>query len=209
MAEKSLEIVVERNHFYQDGYRKLSLIFMLLLVSAVFLGFVNSHLRSVSKRPPEYFAMTCDGNFATITPLSDPMVSDAKLLAWANRVITTVYSLDFVHYRGQLESASHFFTAIGWRGFGTVFQSARNLETVLEKKLLVSAVPTAAPLIEKRGVINGRYTWQVNMPILVTYESNDTKIQQALDVIINIQRVSMSRNADGIAISQYIASEGK
>ncbi len=209
MTEQSLEIVVERNHFYRDGYRKLSLIFMVLLTSAIMLFFVNSHLSKTQKRPPEFFAMTCDGNFASVIPLSEPMVSDAKLLAWANRVITSVYSFDFVHFREQLEDSSHYFTARGWQEFGRVFQSARNLETVLEKNLLVSAVPTAAPLIEKRGVINGLYTWQVSMPILVTYQSNETNIQQALDVIINIQRVSMYRNSDGIAISQYIASEGK
>ncbi len=209
MAEKSLETVVERNHFYRDGYQKLSLIAVVLLVSAVALSFVNLHLQSHRKRPPEFFAMTCDGNFATITPLSNPMVTDAKLLAWANRVIASVYSFDYVHYREQLEGASHHFTSVGWRGFGGVFRAARNLETVLEKKLLVSSVSTAAPLITKRGVINGRYTWQVSMPIIVTYESSNTNIQQALDIVVNIQRVSMYHNADGIAVNQYIASEGK
>ena len=124
-------------------------------------------------------------------------------------MVSAAYSFDYVHYREQLEKASHYFTYAGWKGFGEVFKAARNLETVLEKKLLVSAVATSAPMITKRGVINGRYTWQVTMPILVTYQSSETNIQQALNVVINVTRVSMQVNPEGIAVTQYIASEGK
>ena len=31
-------------------------------------------------------------------------------------------------------------------------------------------------MITKRGVLNGRYTWQITMPILVTYQNKDTNI---------------------------------
>jgi len=209
VAEKSLEVVLERRQFYQDSYKTLALAIITLLVLAVGLATLNFHFMSHRKRAPEFFAMTCDGGFATVTPLSSPYVTDAQLLAWTNHVVTSVYSFDFVHYREQLENASHFFTARGWKSFGDIFKKARNLETVLEKKLLVSAIPTAAPMITKRGVLNGRYTWQITMPILVTYQNKDTNIQQALHVVINIMRVSMLQNPDGIAVAQYIASEGK
>lgn len=209
MAEKTLEVVLARQAFYQESYRKLALAVVLLSLLAVALASLNYHYLSHRKRPPEFFAMTCDGNFATLTPLSQPYVTDAQLLAWANKVLTSVYSFDFVHYREQLEKVSHSFNSAGWRSFGEVFRKARNLETVLSKRLLVSAEPTAAPTITRRGVVSGRYTWQVSMPILVTYQNSDTNIQQALDVIINVTRVSMQQNPDGIAVAQYIASEGK
>ena len=73
MAKKSLELVVERNSFYRDNYQKLSLVLVVMLLSVVFLSWLNFHLLSNRSRPPEYFAMTCDGNFATITPLSNLM----------------------------------------------------------------------------------------------------------------------------------------
>jgi intracellular multiplication protein IcmL len=209
VAEKTLEVVLERKRFYQDSYQSLMLAVVILLLMIFAAGWLNYSLMGKRARPPEFFAMTCDGNFATLTPLSQPYLTDAQLLAWANRVITSVYSYDFVHYREQLESMSHHFTPLGWKGFGDIFRKARNLETVSQKRLLVSARPMAAPMIDRRGVINGVYTWQLTMPILVTYQNKDANIQQALNVVVNIRRVSMLQNADGVAVSQYIASEGK
>lgn len=207
MASDSLTTVMERHGFYQDGYKKASLIVVAMLVLSVMLLVLDFSLLANRKRPPEFFTLTCDGNFATVTPLSSPYVSDAKVLSWAATAISSAYSMDYIHFREQLESNSTHFTPLGWRSFGDVFKASRNLETVIDRKLIVSSVPTAAPVITKRGVLNGRYTWQVEMPILVSYQNKDTDIQQSLKVTVNVVRTPLSEGQDGIAISQYIATE--
>lgn len=207
MAADSLKTVMERYGFYQEGYKKASLLVFFLLVFMVLLIVLDFSLFQNRKRSPEFFTLTCDGSFATVTPLSQPYVVDSKVLSWAATAISSAYSMDYIHYREQLERNSIRFTPQGWRSFGRVFKQSRNLETVVERKLIVSSVPTAAPVITKRGVLNGRYTWQVEMPILVSYQNKDTDIQQSLKVTVNVVRTPLSEGQDGIAISQYIATE--
>lgn len=207
MAADSLKTVMERYSFYQDGYQKSALIAVAMIVAMILLVIFDVSVFSNRKRAPEFFTLTCDGSFATVTPLSQPYVKDSKVLSWAATAIVSAYSLDYVHYREQLEKNAVHFTALGWQSFGNVFKASRNLETVIEKQLIVSSMPTSAPVITKRGVLNGRYTWQVDMPILVTYQNKDTDLQQSLNVTVNIVRTPLSDGQDGIAISQYIATE--
>jgi len=86
-------------------------------------------------------------------------------------------------------------------------KKSRNLETVIAKKLTVSAVPTGAPIILDQKVIGGVYKWKIQLPMLVTYESSSTKITQPTLVTMLITRVSTLEVPKGIAIDAFYMSE--
>ena len=71
--------------------------------------------------------------------------------------------------------------------------------------MIVSAVATKAPVILQKGILNGRFAWRVQMPLLVTFQSAVEFSQQQLVVTLLISRVSTLNSPRGIGISQFVA----
>lgn len=203
-----LETVALRQNFYRDGYRRLLGVVTILALIAVVMVSIIAYLAYHQKKRPEYFATTQDGRILPIYPLSSPIVSQEQLLQWANQAAISVYNYSFVNYRKELQEASDYFTPEGWKSFEDALTRSSNLETVIKKKLVSSAVATGAPVVEKRGILNGRYTWRISMPLLITYESASDVIQQSLIVTMNIVRVPVINTPKGIAIAQFFARPG-
>ncbi len=133
-------------------------------------------------------------------------MATSELLQWANEAAVAAYSYNFANYRKALQDASQYFTATGWNNYQAALKSSRNLETVIAKKLVVSAEAKAAPVIIDQGELEGQYVWKVQMPLLVRFQSVSTDISTPLLVTILIKRVSTLYVPKGIAIDQYIAA---
>jgi len=210
MAENiddAVEVVRLRNEFYRDSYRKV--VIALLVCIFVVLMLAGSLVYIIGNPPmPKYFATSTDGRIMPLVPLDRPNLSTAALLQWANTAAVAAYTYNFVNYRQALQAASDFFTPEGWQGFMSELQSSNNLNAVIDKKLIVSAVATGAPVVLDQGVILGAYTWRVQLPLLVTYQSASQFSQQAITVTMLINRVSTLSSPLGVGISQFIASGG-
>jgi intracellular multiplication protein IcmL len=207
MAEDTLEVVRLRNDFYRDNYRRV--MSMLLLSSLVIVILVCAVVYVVLNPPaPKYFATDAQGRIIRLTPIDEPNLSEEALLQWANIAAVAAYTYNFVNYRQELQAASEFFTPDGWQKFIQALQSSNNLNAVIAKKLVVTAVATDAPVILQRGVLNGRYSWRVQIPLLVTYQSASQISQQNVVVTMLITRISTLNSARGIGIAQFVASGG-
>jgi len=203
MAEDALTAVALRNKFYQDGQRKMVVV---LLVSMIANFVLASMLVYIITHPPapKYFATSINGRITPLFPLDEPNQSDSAVLQWANQAAIAAFTYNFVNYRTELQASSGFFTAEGWDQFLTALQQSNNLDAVKAKKLIVSAVATKAPIILQKGVLNGRFAWRVQMPLLVTYQSASEFSQQNNVVTLLITRVSTLNSPRGIGISQFV-----
>lgn len=204
----ALEVIKHRSDFYVDKYRKVTTLLIIMVAINAFLIF-SCYVLYNTRPNPEYFATTATGGIIKLQPLSQPIVSPSALLEWATRAAVSAYTYNFVDYRRQLEEASHYFSPNGWRNFEEVLKSSRNLQTVIEQKLVTTAVATGAPVIDDRMVLFGRYTWKVSVPVLVKFESASKTYTQQLIVKMLIQRVPVLNNERGIAISQFVAAPAK
>ncbi|CDZ76918.1 Macrophage killing protein with similarity to conjugation protein [Legionella massiliensis] len=203
MAEDALMAVSMRNDFYRDGQRKT----MLALLLSIIINFVlASLLVYLLTHPPEprYFATSIAGRITPLFPLNEPNQSDSAVLQWSNQAAIAAFTYNFVNYRDELQSSSGFFTADGWTQFLNALQQSNNLDAVKAKKLIVSAVATRAPIILQKGLLNGVYSWRVQMPILVTYQSASEFSQQNNVVTMLITRVPTLNSPRGIGISQFV-----
>lgn len=207
MVDDAVEIVRLRNNFYRDNYRRLvvALLALLLIVSAL----VGAVIYQVMNRPePRYFATTVDGRIMPLYPLSDAMLSPRDLLQWAHGAAVSAYTYNFVNYRDAMQQLQNQFTPDGWRYYEDALKISRNLEMVIAKKLVVSAVATGTPVILDQAVIGGRYSWKVQIPLLVSYQSPNEQTQKPIIVMMIISRVPTVDMPKGIAIVSFIASEG-
>lgn len=205
MVDDALETIRLRNDFYRDNYRRvLSVLLIMVLVNILLVGVVFFQVSHVPQ--PQYFATTADGRIMPLYPLSEPMIASSELLQWANRSAVAAHTYNFVDYREALQRVQGDFTSDGWKFFEDALKTSRTLETVLEKKLVVSAVATGAPVILDQGVINGRYAWKVQMPLLVTYQSASEQTQQPVVVTMVVTRVPTVNTPRGIAIASFVES---
>nr|WP_235776141.1 DotI/IcmL family type IV secretion protein [Rickettsiella massiliensis] len=82
------------------------------------------------------------------------------------------------------------------------------MQAVISKKLIVSAVATGVPVVLEQGLLAGRYTWKVQIPMLVTFQSASQFSQQSVTVTMLIVRVSPLESPAAIGIAQFIVSGG-
>ncbi len=203
MPEDALVAVTLRNNFYRDGQRKTVVTLILSVISNVILSLMLAYI--ITHPPePKYFATSINGRITPLFALNAPNQSDSAILQWANQAAIAAFSYNFVNYRSELQASSGFFTADGWDQFLTALQQSNNLDAVKAKKLVVSAVATRAPVILQKGVLNGRFAWRVQMPILTTYQSASEFSQQNNVVTMLITRVSTLNSPRGIGIAQFV-----
>ncbi len=203
MAQDALTVVALRNRFYKDSQRKVIFALLIAIIVNIVMAFMLVYM--ITHPPaPKYFATTINGRITPLFPLDEPNQSDSAVLQWANQAAIAAFTYNFVNYRDELQASSGFFTADGWDQFLNALQSSNNLDAVKAKKLIVSAVATRAPIILQKGVLNGSFSWRVQMPILVTYQSASEFTQQNNVVTMLITRVSTLNSPRGIGISQFV-----
>lgn len=204
MAEE-LEKVASRNEYYKDGVHRLFLI-LLVSLSLNIIGIYVLYYIYTHPPKPVYFPTSATGRITPLIPLDQPNMSDIEIKQWSNLAIIAAYSYNFVNYRSELQASSEFFTADGWNTFIAALKNSNNLQAIISNKFVVSAVATQAPVILQKDVVNGRYSWRVKMPIIVTYQSSSLFSQTPLVVNMLITRVSTLNTPKGIGIAQFVSA---
>ncbi|MFM0265523.1 DotI/IcmL/TraM family protein [Paraburkholderia sediminicola] len=195
--------------FYERWFPVLIYIILALAiaVSVCVAGFIFLKSQKVER---EYFAADPAGHLTPMVPLGEPYLADGALLSWAQQCVTQANNYDFVHYREQLQTSSACFSDDGWQSFQDALAKSGNLDIVKNKNLIAAAVLTKAPVITNQGRRGSRYMWQVQMPLLITYQggqSGQAQLTQRLLVTLMIGRVPTYVNAHGVGIDQYIGEE--
>lgn len=138
------------------------------------------------------------------TDISEPNLSDSAILSWANSTAVATFSYDSTNYRSEIQKLSGFFTDNGWSQFMSALNKSKNFDAVKNKQLIVSAVVTAPPVILQKGVVNKVYSWQVQMPMTVSYKGASDNTQQNVIVTMQINRTSSVNSPTGVAINQFV-----
>lgn len=199
----AIQNILSRYEFYRDRYRWV--VYALLAQSLAMVIAVITISYLARKEPePRYFATRADGALIRLIPLREPMLTRSAVLSWAGRAATGAFTFDFVNFRQQLQDAAQAFTPEGWRSFLKALEDSRNLEAVKERKLVVTAALQGAPVLLTEGVVNGRYQWRIEMPIVVAYQSGSDSQRQSMLVVLTVSRVPVLEFPEGIGITQFV-----
>jgi intracellular multiplication protein IcmL len=203
MGTDGLTVILMRNAFYRDNYKRALFAVLILFCVDVLLSFAIVH-RSLTPPQPQYFATNPQYQLIKWHPLSDPVVSDNYVLQWVTTAVRQAFSLDFIHWREQLQTASINFTPSGWHWFLNAFKQSGDLQTLVQLKMVSDSVVTGAPVIQGKAILDGRFVWKVEMPMMITYTSQQKTIRQPLKIILMVQRVSVVDSPYRIAINQFL-----
>jgi intracellular multiplication protein IcmL len=137
--------------------------------------------------------------------LAEAYMTPAQVLVWANEAVVSTYTTNFVNYPQTLQTASHYFTPAAWKAYYETLKNSGQLETIIKKKLVVSTVATSAPIILNEGVKEGKYTWTVQMPVLIKYQNAHTAKTEHRVVNLSIVRTPQYIGTRGLGIQSFSA----
>lgn len=203
ISEEGVTLVLMRNAFYRDNYRRA--VFALMIVFFINIALASAIIyRYLNPPSPQYFAANSQYQLIKWHPLSDPVVSNNFVLQWVTTAVLAAFSLDYIHWRQQLQTASNYFTPSGWYWFLSAFKKSGNLQTLVSLNMVSNATVTAAPVVQYQAVLSGRYVWRIQIPIMVTYTNGTKTINQPMKVTLIVERVPVQESPDRIAINQFL-----
>jgi hypothetical protein len=139
-------------------------------------------------------------------PLNQTQLSSPEVLNWTKKALNEIYTYNYQNHKEVLNNIRRYFTPSGYDSYVKGLEESKNIKTVEEKKLTVSAVIDQNGEILKQGVEKDIYTWQIKVPLLVTYHNDKDTFKQNLNVTVEITRVKFSQSLQGIAIN-YLTAE--
>ena len=174
-----------------------------VLTAATFAGYVSLH-------STVYIAVaaTPDGRLVPLTPLDEPIMSDAALRNWTVAAVTEAFTLGHHDWRLRLAAIRENFTDSGYDSFLEGLGESLFLDRLRDNLQVASAVARGAPVIVDTRHFAGRIGWAVEFPILVTFSAGARRVSQELIAQVLVMRVPLEERAAGISIEQLIASKG-
>lgn len=202
--DQAVAAVLARHAYVRERHIFLSRIIVAL--SAALLGsmFVNIvlFLRPVEYR---YFLADTEGRIRDIVPLDRPVEALPVVSAWVANAVSQSLTFSFANYRQEFAAARQHFTPQGWAEFERALLDSGLLRIVRENMYVTTAVPTSAPVLSQQGLMNGRYAWRFQIPMVVTYESAAQRMGQNMMVTVTVVRVPEHENPRGLGILQIVA----
>lgn len=200
-----------RFEWYRDGFRLL--LGLLLLVSWVLAVSMGLNVFLLAHQPsPKFLIQTADHQLVGVVPLNEPSFSDAYITQWVVEAILAANNWSFANYRESLQKAcNQYFTPNGCQEYRDALIRIGNLESVKTKRLNVRAVVVKPPLILNK-VISGqtqRFTWNMQMELVVSYLSSAEQTSQNLIVNVVVVRRPLTEYEKGIGIEKYVATVGR
>jgi intracellular multiplication protein IcmL len=201
-----LEQVTLRNEFYRDKFRMMASSLPVLLVALTISVSLNVVL--ATRKPVErYFTVDPAGRLTKIVALAEPYVTDAFVASWVSDKVSRAYSIDPQNYRREVSDLEPFFTQDGHQQYINSLQSSGTIDLITKKLLVMTAVPTGAPVVVGHGVADGVFFWKVQVPMLVSYRSSTQSAQKNRIVEVTVVRRQTMESPEGIGISQFVASD--
>ncbi len=154
-------------------------------------------------------ALTLKGKAEQMRVLNQPNLMTNAVLHWAQNAATMALTFNFNNYSQVIEESRVYFTPEGYKNFISAMNSARLLQDIQKKQLAVYAVATDTPIVLKEGAVTeGSYAWQVQFPMLLTFESERA---DKLNVVVTllISRIPTSESVSGIGIASFVMNKAE
>lgn len=201
-------IIFSRKMLKGDPFYSSILLLSLILVGASILLFAWDFYARTHKDTPTFFAVMADEKVIRLRALRAPNLTTQALLDWASQAATTIYTLNFNNYKEVIRDARIYFTPAGYENFKQAINNAGIISTIVQKRLVVSAVVIDTPVVLKEAVLDsGYYAWQVQFPMLLTYQSAGEQVQSRILLTLLVTRVPSSESVTGIGIASFIVTE--
>lgn len=188
-----------------ERYKKLLQFVMLETVTIAVLSGIFLFAMPFFMPVYEYYAMNPQKQGVQLVALTMPNMTNRAILSWATTSITEIMTLGFGDFENKLGQQQIRFTPEGWDGFRNAFIKQKIGESFKQNQLVLTTVPSNTPVIVAQGVNeNHIYQWRVQMPVIMTYATNNNITKHEKSVIdLTIVRVRAEQSPSGIGIDSW------
>lgn len=137
---------------------------------------------------------------ALATSLIQPNMSTTDILVWANEAAVRLNTYNYLTYREDRQNMQNYFLPQTWNMYYKTLQKKHYKELLTEQKMTVSAVPLDVAVLLQQGVSEKRYTWKVEIPLLVRFKSGQRELTQKRSITLVIQRSPPYLGKRGVGI---------
>lgn len=183
----------------------------LIAMTAVTGAAVVAAVLAVSAKPePKYFAATEDGGILPLVPVSSPYLTDGQVTNFAVEAVTGALTIDFANWRKDLAATSAYFERPGgWNAFLDALERSGMLSYIRERRLVSTAVANGAAIV-RSGLDGGkRYSWTVQIPLNITYESASELSRDELLAEVEVARLPTWESPDAVGLTRIVVRPGK
>lgn len=202
-AENQIAKVVKSN-LWRMVYFAGGLLLMAVVANVILLYAL------LYKYPVNQFLWTSDArSVCSATSLVEPNISPALVKDFASRTALGLNSYDYINWRRALSTTlDNFFTKAGRSAYAAAFEQSGILSRVRSNYYVVTSVSSDEPVIVSEGVVAGRYSWTVEVPLTIYYRTNVDVLPENRILALTIVRVDPSpANLNGIAVDGVISRQ--
>jgi len=198
-SQKSLKITL-RQDFYTDHIKKYSIVAILCTVILFFL--IYSVLVTYWDKPKDqYFAGYRDGSIIQTIPVDKRYFFDSEVSSWASVVLMDLLTFDFLNYADNISQQSGHFSDNGLNSFITWFKKEL-LENIQNNRFVLSTHLCGVAEVVDRGLNNDKvYSWDLNIPVVMTFQNSLKKEILTAVVGLNLIRVPNTESFEGVNIN--------
>jgi hypothetical protein len=184
-------------------------IFYLILTILLGVGLIVAFLgimylfNIAANPPPTFFKATEQGGLITEAPLETANMETNVLLNWVTEGMMLSNTFNFINYQNVLDNARVYFTKEGYDSYTNALTNIKIVDRVIQKKLVLHAVPSDAPQVLLEKPFAGRYMWKIKMPMNFSYQSMTDSYFDAIDITLIVMRVPTTESENGILILKY------
>lgn len=194
-----------RTESYRNGYRRL--IWASYLLGALILVLIGALIFTIVTKWPQdrYFAQTSEGATMQLVGLARPNIGQQAMFDWAAESASQILTFGFNDYNSKLTAARSRFTEDGWVSFGPKMSASAFFKTMISEQQIITAVPMAPPVLFSEGMMLGRYSWVIQVPMMLTVRSGSVSRSLTQTVRMIVIEVPTQVNPMGIAIDRWIS----
>ena len=198
-----------RYETWMYSHRRMS-IALIIMAAVTGVAVAASSVAMLTKPEPRYFAAKADGGILPLVPVSSPFLTDGQITNFAVEAVTRALTMDFANWRSDLSGASAYFERPeGWNNFLDAIEDSGMLSYVREHRLVSSVVANGAVIIGTGLDERKRFSWVVQVPLTVTYESASEISRDNLVAEVTISRLPTWEAPEAVGITRIIVRSGR
>lgn len=203
------EAKLERYETYKRGFHLATI--ALGVMGVVTLVSVSMAYWSFTSKPePRYFATREDGGIIPLIAVNQPFLQDGQVTNFAVEAVTTAMTMDFANWRQDLAASSRYFQRPdGYENFLLALESAKILDFIRDRNLVSTAIANSAVIVGRGVDARGRYSWTLQIPMRVTYQSANSQTTQELFAEVVVSRVPTWESPSAIGITRITMRTGR
>lgn len=130
-------------------------------------------------------------------------IAKDQLLKWSSDTLTTLYTYDFQNVTQAIENTRSYFTKKGYAEYQAALQNSQWLPIIQRKKYDVLPILNDTPTLLTEGVVDGAYTWSVQVPLVLYLRGPYDMTKQAKTVSIKIKHTTLADSPSGLLIDGF------